>query len=701
MPIVRALQSTFNAGVVDPLLASRVDLAQYYRGMRVGRNVIVSPRGGVRRRGGTLALGELPQTISRITSGITATAPEGGTAGNANDGSTGTSVISTTPINALDPYVLIHYDLGSAKTITFADAVGLSMSGSSTDEWAIQFSDDNSTWYTLQGALGTIDTVASTHRRTGPVTARYWRVAKVGGTTVGAVTATLQEFNLWEQSGTYGNAVLAEFAFNVDQVYMLAFTDYNIDVYRSGVYQVSLRSPYSSAALEEITFTQSVDVILCFHKDVRTQQLSRYTDTDWQFSGISFSNIPQYNFGSGAEDVISTTRGWARCGTFHEGRLYMGGLRSRPASILASKTNSFYDLDEGTGLDDEGFLRTLDTDQLNAIQYIVSGQDLQIYTSGDVFYCPSSPITPANVAFQSQSVYGCAAIKPVKIDNAALYMQYNSDVLHRFLYDFGQDSYVAMPTTLTAGHLIENPVTMAAIQGGTTEDDSNYVMVINEDGSVAVYNTLSSEEVSAWTDWTTDGNFKAVAAVESDLYFVVQRTLNGGEAWFIELYDEATYTDCALQGTESPATDTITGLDHLDGEECRVRGDGAVLANVTPSSGSVTLEHSVEEWEIGLDWQPEVQTMPLNMDFQNGPTFAEMKRLVRAVLYVNETLGLIVNGRRIADRQFGAVLNTAPIPYTGEKEIWLSGWDREGVVTITQEDPVPMNILGIMLEVEA
>ena len=89
MPVVRKLQSSFNSGVVDPLAASRVDLEQYYRGVKTGTNVVPSPRGGMRRRPGSLEIGQLQQTITRITDGVTPTAPRGGTAANADDGDTG------------------------------------------------------------------------------------------------------------------------------------------------------------------------------------------------------------------------------------------------------------------------------------------------------------------------------------------------------------------------------------------------------------------------------------------------------------------------------------------------------------------------------------------------------------------------------------------------------------------------------------
>ena len=52
MPRLRTLQTAFNAGVLDPRLAARTDVKQYYQGADTGTNVLALPQGGFKRRPG-------------------------------------------------------------------------------------------------------------------------------------------------------------------------------------------------------------------------------------------------------------------------------------------------------------------------------------------------------------------------------------------------------------------------------------------------------------------------------------------------------------------------------------------------------------------------------------------------------------------------------------------------------------------------
>jgi hypothetical protein len=55
-----------------------------------------------------------------------------------------------------------------------------------------------------------------------------------------------------------------------------------------------------------------------------------------------------------SEDVWSATRGFPKSGVFTAGRLWLGGTRDKPQSILASKAGSFLDFKVLEGDDDEG-----------------------------------------------------------------------------------------------------------------------------------------------------------------------------------------------------------------------------------------------------------------------------------------------------------------------------------------------------------
>jgi hypothetical protein len=111
---------------------------------------------------------------------------------------------------------------------------------------------------------------------------------------------------------------------------------------------------------------------------------------------------------------------------------------------------------------------------------------------------------------------------------------------------------------------------------------------------------------------------------------------------------------------------------------------------------------------VGLDYDLTVKTMPVTSEFSNGSILTEKKRLIRIVADIYQSLGIYITTSAssdnvlVPDRTLGTgVLDSAPVSFTGIKEVYLNGWDRLAQVTITQTDPQPFTLLGLVVEVEA
>jgi len=496
-------------------------------------------------------------------------------------------------------------------------------------------------------------------------------------------------------------ARLASFAFNVEQTYLMVFTNNSVAVYKDGVHQANVSTSYTTAQLFDLQWTQSADTMILVHEAHAPMKLVRGSShTSWTLSTISLSNIPQYNFGSGATNVWSNAAGWPKSATFYQARLWFGGSTKRPQTLWGSKTNDFFNFDDGTSLDDEGIDLTLDTDQVNAITSVYAGRHLQIFTTGGEFSIKDIPITPAKVAVRRETQFGSSKVPPKNIDGSVIFIDRTGKSIREFLFDYNEDAYTSGTVSLLASHLLNSPVDMD-VSRGTANDDANYVYFINSDGTAAVFNSLRAQEVSGWTKWTTAGDIESVAVVVDDVYFVVKRTINGSVVRFIETLDPDTYTDANKTVTLGSAGTAVSGLTHLNGQESRIRVDGEVRANLTPSSGAITLAETGTVVEVGLNYTTTIKTMPLNMDFDDGPTLTRKKRIVKVIPNVYQSSGISINGDRLIDRNFGLSLNSPPTAYTGLKEMYLLGWTDLAQVTITQTDPTPMTILGLAIEVEA
>jgi hypothetical protein len=713
--------------------------------------------------------------------------------------------LTTAGISTTNPFVIVHYDLGSAKTIQFADTVGLIVDGGSgvSNEVFIQYSTDNISFTSL-GAAIPVDTTARNRRRTGPVSARYWRVARIGSTDLSTNDFSIQEFSLWEMGSTISATREVNFTFSTEQQYLLVFSDRNLRIYKDGASQADVRSPYTSAQLGTLTWVQSLDTLLSFHEDVATQRLIREgSDTAWSMRNIVWDVVPEYaftlteqepsqtltpsavtgyitlttggavwatgdvgsyvngNFGrariieytsatvvkafvtvpffstsaiaagdwnleAGYEDAWSSTRGYPICGTFYQGRLWIGGSRDLPSTMWGSKVGLLFDFDPATGLDDEAIEYTLDANDVAAIKALHPGRHLQIFTGSSEWYIPQNPgapITPSNVAVDVTTKFGCREGLPViDVSGAVLFIQREGKAIREFLFTDTEQAYTAQNISLLAPHLIRTPVDFA-LRKATSTDESDLIILINSDGTAATLTTLRDQEITSWQLHTTRGTFKSAAEVDSEVYFVVQRTIGGTDYRFVEKFNSSMRTDCGVYAAS--AGSTITGLSHINGETVKVIVDGSVQNDDVVAGGSITPDRAATTTrEAGLKFVvtdsslPSDETIPTNaeiwiklmpvaFDPQSGAALAmKKKRILRVQADLLETVHMICQGERASFRGFGAgsgggsPLDIAPPVFTGQKEFaGLLGYDDLAELEIWQDTPAYMTVLGVKMEV--
>jgi hypothetical protein len=493
-----------------------------------------------------------------------------------------------------------------------------------------------------------------------------------------------------------GDGRLIKFAFNTSQYYMLVFTNNNIAVYDNDTKVQDVTTTYLLAEIPEIGYAQSADTMVITHKEHIPAKLVRDSGTGvWSISDITLTNIPTYDFGAGLEVVISATRGYPKTCTFYEARLWFAGLKSRPQTILGSKTNDFYNLDVGTALADEGIYDTLDTDQINPIVAIFPGRQLQVFTEGGEFSNTARPIVPADSAWTRHTNYGSSGtIRPEILDGATMFVDRSGRNLREFVFSFAEDSYTAQSSSTLAYDIIDSPVDATVVRG-TASDISNLVLLVNSDGTIAVFNTLRIEEVAGWTRWNTDGLFKSAEAIYDDLYFIVSRD-NG---FFLEKSNNNIYSDSHIEATTGGPV--ITGLTHLEGQTVQIIADGSVMIDQVVASGQVTTERAFTTAQVGLGYDTEIEMLPLSPNLGGGSSVYRHKRVLKTTLRIHETLNIKVNGKEVPFRKFGTgILDTIPTPFTGIKEIRHLGFGRLEGFTILSDTATPFYILSAESEVQ-
>ena len=114
---------------------------------------------------------------------------------------------------------------------------------------------------------------------------------------------------------TSANATrLIPFEFNVEQTYILEFGNQYFRIYRDGGQVVSsgsaveVTTPYTSAQLADLKFTQSADVMYIVHPDHAVRKISRTGHTAWTITEVDFRRGPMLDQNTTATTLTASGR---------------------------------------------------------------------------------------------------------------------------------------------------------------------------------------------------------------------------------------------------------------------------------------------------------------------------------------------------------------------------------------------------------
>lgn len=654
-----SIQTNFSTGELDPLLRARVDLSAYANALEKATNVVCQPQGGIRRRPGTKYITALPNSGSESAAN-------------------GVRLVEF-EFSTSDSYMLCFTH--NRMYIFKNEALITNINGSGNPY--LDTSSVSLTGATLANIVWTqsADTLIVVHPDIAPV--EIVRGATDATWTVGAVAFDAIPKYAFSVSVTNPSGTLTPSAVS-GKVTLTASSS----VFTSGsVGQYVNAQPQGRAKIVRYNSGTSVDAI-----------------TEFPFFNTSAIANGSWDYESGYEAVWSSTKGWPRSVTFHEGRLYFGGSKSRPSTIWGSKVGLFFDFEATEGLDDDAVEATLDTNTFNAIVDIISGRDLQVFTTGGEFYVPQNgldPITPTNFFVKTASRNGTKqGVRVQQLESGTLFVQRQGKSLNEFAYTDTQATYVTQKVSLLAGHLLKTP-TGIALRRSVATDENDLLLIPNaDDGTMAVFSLLRAQNVIAPSEFiTVDGSFIDVNVDISTIYTVVKRSVNGANQYYVEYFDNDTFTDCAKSGTGAVSS---LSMSHLISEEVNIVLDGAVQADQTvPAGGTVTFPRaSVSSYELGLPISVVATTMPVDLKLQTGTRLGFKKRIVEVNALVADTQHMKINGTQIPFRAFGDILDQPVAEYTGTKTLnGILGYSQEAKITISQDIPLKMTLLGMEFKV--
>jgi hypothetical protein len=391
------------------------------------------------------------------------------------------------------------------------------------------------------------------------------------------------------------------------------------------------------------------------------------------------------------EQAFSAVRGYPASVTFHENRLCFGGTIAEPDTIWMSQLGEFFNYDVGEGIDTDAINLVAATGDVNEIRYMRSNRDLQIFTLSDELYVPTylnQAITPTNAQIRKQTPFGCEFVLPTSIDGATIFVEKGGRAVREYIYSDAEDAYISTAVSTVASHVIDNPVDIAVVHSGFSTQES-YAALVMDNGNMALFSSSRSEKRAAWTNVTCQGSFKTTTALGERL-FVYALDVNGN--YVLSEFLDDIGLDNYLYVAYGNGTVSVNSL-YSSGTVDVIGYNGTskvYLGEFTVTGGNITMTaySSYTHFYVGKKFTAKIITNPVDTIAANGPVTGDVRGIGTVVINVKESESLKVNNRSIN--------NIAG--FTGNKEVRLLGYGRSPQVTIEQDDPMPLQVNGLISE---
>lgn len=352
--------------------------------------------------------------------------------------------------------------------------------------------------------------------------------------------------------------------------------------------------------------------------------------------------------------------------------------------------------------------------ETNMIRHIIPLTQMVLLTSAGEFAVNSGSndaLTPSNIWCRQQSYVGSSNVQPTIINNSLVYCAARGGHVRELGYSWQSNGFVTGDLSMRAIHLFDN---LTLVDQAFMKAPRQIVWFVSSNGDLLGLTYVPEEQIGAWHHHDTDGVFESIACVaegnEDRLYAVIRRTVNGTLVRYVERMASrliSTLEDCFFVDAGStyegvPAT-TISGLDWLEGKTVAVLADGAVQNQKVVTGGEITLDHAASKVQVGLPYQSDLQTLPLTLQI-DGYGQGRQKNINKVWIRVYQSSGIFVGPD--ADHLTEALQRTTE-PYGTPPRLQSSNietvitplWNSEGQVFIRQNNPLPLSVVGLTLEV--
>ena len=322
------------------------------------------------------------------------------------------------------------------------------------------------------------------------------------------------------------DSIIKAFEISETEKFLVLFSVGFIDVYQDKTLIVTLPADFITdlTILNSLKTAQAIDYMIIVQEDIPPKSLIRDRDTNtWKIEDLTFTNIPIYDYGEGDEPVWSAKRGYPISVTFHQSRLWFGGVKSLGNALLGSVSNLFFDFDVFQGEDTDAIFIVIASQTVANIIDVSSSTVLHVFVSGFHITIAGLPIVPANAGANKLAFnHSPKPNLPVfQMDTSTVFVDTFNN-MRQVIYNRDEENFLATPLTVQIDGELTDVKDFNSFK--SVNSSSNQTILVDVSGSAFIFTYIKEQGIRGWTEFNSpDSNILKSGNDGKNQYFIIER----------------------------------------------------------------------------------------------------------------------------------------------------------------------------------
>ncbi len=221
---------------------------------------------------------------------------------------------------------------------------------------------------------------------------------------------------------------------------------------------------------------------------------------------------------------VGPVRGWPSHGCFYQSRLALGGSPQLQGTVFASVVKAYFDFDDSDSEPSSSWGVEIGVTGNDVLVDVLATKSLVLISNkgpASTSILIDTPTTPTNAFLNTQGTEGGRNMNSVIIDNQVIYADRAGNTIWSMAYEIPDTGYTIANASILSSQLIRGPRWADIFD--PDDIDGRYYLLVNSDGTLAIYNTIANENIKSWTLGNTTGSFIDISCIANQAKALIRR----------------------------------------------------------------------------------------------------------------------------------------------------------------------------------